>query len=67
MYREPHLQRKSDECRDLWWVWKKLWDVDKDSKEAKDARQRWCRCVTEHGEMVSHEAKTNPRYRNLSK
>ena len=67
MYREPHLQCKSDECRDLWWVWKKLWDVDKDSKEAKDARQRWCRCVTEHGKMVSHEAKTNPRYRNLSK
>ena len=67
MYREPHLQCKSDECRDLWWAWKKLWDVDKDSKEAKDARQRWCRCVTEHGEMVSHEAKTNPRYRNLSK
>ncbi len=67
MYREPHLQSKSDECRDLWWVWKKLWDVDKDSKEAKDARQRWCRCVTEHGEMVSYEAKTNPRYRNLSK
>lgn len=67
MYREPHLQCKSDECRDLWWVWKKLWDVDKDSEEAKDARKKWCQCVTEHGEMVSHEAKTNPRYRNLSK
>jgi len=40
MYREPHLQRKSDECRDLWWVWKELWDVDKDSEEAKDARKK---------------------------
>ena len=67
MYREPHLQCKSDECRDLWWVWKKIWDVNKDGKEAKDARQKWCQCVTEFGEMVSHEAKTNPRYRNLSK
>jgi hypothetical protein len=67
MYREPHLQCKSDECRDLWWVWKELWDANKDGEDAKDARKKWCNCVTEFGEMVSHEAKTNPRYRNLSK
>ena len=67
MYREPHLQRKSDECRDLWIWWKELWDRDKDSKEAKNARQKWCNCVTEHGEMISHEVKTNPRYTAIRK
>ena len=67
MYREPHLQMKSDECRDLWWAWKKLWDVDKQSIETKDARKKWCQCVTEHGEMVSHVVKTNPRYTSIRK
>ena len=65
MYREPHLQRKSDECRDLWIWWKELWDRDKDSREAKDARQKWCNCVTEFGQMVSQEVKTNPRYNSM--
>ena len=65
MYREPHLQRKSDECRDLWLVWKELWDADKLSKESKDARKRWSKCVTEHGKMISEEVKTNPRYKDL--
>ena len=65
MYREPYLQRKSDECRDLWLVWKELWDVDKFSKETQDARKKWGKCVTEHGKMISHEVKTNPRYKDL--
>jgi hypothetical protein len=65
MYREPHLQRKSDECRDLWLVWKELWDVDKFSKESKEARKKWSKCVTEHGKMISEEVKTNPRYKDL--
>ena len=65
MYREPHLQRKSDECRDLWLVWKELWDRDKNSGEQKDARQKWCNCVTEFGEMVTKEVRTNPRYEHL--
>ena len=65
MYREPHLQRKSDECRDLWLVWKELWDADKFSKEAKEARKKWSKCVTEHGKMISEEVKTNPRYKDL--
>ena len=65
MYREPHLQRKSDECRDLWLVWKELWDVDKFSKETQDARKKCGKCVTEHGKMISHEVKTNPRYKDL--
>ena len=67
MYREPHLQKKSDECRDLWLVWKQLWDKDINSEEAKDARQKWGKCVTEFGEMISHEVKTNPRYTSMRK
>ena len=29
---------------------------------APEARKKWCNCVTEFGEMVSVEVKTNPRY-----
>jgi len=67
MYREPHLQCKSDECRDLWLVWKELWDRDKNSKEAKKARKKWGQCVTEFGEMVSEELRTNTRYHGIQK
>lgn len=67
MYREPHLQEKSDECRDLWLVWKELWDRDKNSKEAKKARKKWGQCVTEFGEMVSEELRTNTRYNGIQK
>ena len=67
MYREPHLQCKSDECRDLWLVWKELWDRDKNSKEAKKARKKWGQCVTEFGEMVSEELRTNTRYHDIQK
>ena len=67
MYREPHLQCKSDECRDLWLAWKELWDRDKHSKESQKARKNWGKCVTEFGEMVSQEAKTNPRYNSIRK
>ena len=65
MYREPYLQRKSDECRDLWLVWKELWDVDKYGEETQDARKKWGKCVTEFGKMISYEVKTNPRYKDL--
>ena len=67
MYREPHLQKKSDECRDLWVQWKEVWDRDNNSKEAKEARKKWCNCVTEFGEMVSEEVKKNSRYRDICK
>ena len=67
MYREPHLQCKSDECRDLWLVWKELWDRDNDSEEAKEARKKWGKCVTEFGEMVSEEVRTNTRYHGIQK
>tara|TARA_B100001287_G_scaffold252532_1_gene234574 strand:+ start:1851 stop:2054 length:204 start_codon:yes stop_codon:yes gene_type:complete len=65
MYREPHLQKKSDECRDLWWVWKKFWDIDAFSDETKEARKMWSDSVDEFGEMIREEVKTNPRYHGI--
>ena len=38
---------------------------DKNSKEAREARKNWCNCVTEFGQMVSQEVKTNPRYSSI--
>ena len=32
---------------------------------APEARKKWCNCVTEFGDMVSQEVKTNPRYNKL--
>ena len=32
---------------------------------APEARKKWCQCVSEFGEMVSQEVKTNPRYNKL--
>ena len=32
---------------------------------APEARQKWCQCANELGEMVSQEVKTNPRYNKL--
>jgi|TARA_Y100000033_G_scaffold1437_1_gene1323 hypothetical protein len=62
MYREPHLQRKSDECAEIWYKWYNLNYKEKDKEKAKEIRKKWCNCVTEFGEMVSEEVKTNPRY-----
>ena len=62
MYREPHLQKKSDECKELyyeWWYWK--YDMN-DVQKSKIARQQWCQCCDDFGEMISEEVKTNPRY-----
>ena len=55
MYREPHLQRKSEECSDLWWAWKELWNLDMHSEETKKARQKWTDCTSEFSEMISKE------------
>ena len=67
MYREPHLQKKSDECADLWRVWFSLFQTrDHNDPERKNARDNWCKCCEKFGEMVSQEVKTNPRYRDLS-
>ena len=65
MYREPHLQKKSDECANIWYEWHELFEKDKDSKECKELRKKWCSCVTEFGKMVSEEVKTNPRYKGV--
>ena len=63
MYREPHLQKKSDECADLWREWFSLWEKREPGHE--ELRKKWCNCVTEFGEMVSQEVKTNPRYNSM--
>jgi len=65
MYREPHLQRKSEECSDLWWAWKELWNLDMHSEQTKEARKKWSECVSEFHEMLSQEVKTNPRYHGI--
>ena len=67
MYREPHLQRKSDQCAVLWREWFNYKYGLKDEKKAKELRKKWCNCVTEFGEMVSEEVKTNPRYTSVRK
>ena len=67
MYREPHLQKKSDECAKIWYDWFKAEYEDKDEQTASEIRKKWCNCVTEFGEMVSEEVKTNPRYHGIRK
>jgi len=63
VYREPHLQKKSDECAALWYIWFDLYN-EKDPS-AKAARKDWCKCADELGEMINQEYLTNPRYNNL--
>ena len=63
MYKEPHLQQKSDECATMWREWFELFEK-KDPRE-KDLRKKWCNCVTEFGDLVSQEVKTNPRYKDI--
>jgi len=65
MYREPHLQRKSEECSDLWWAWKELWNLDIHGEETKEARKKWSKCCSEMSAMISQEVKTNPRYHGI--
>ena len=67
MYREPHLQRKSDQCAILWKEWFNYKYGLKDEEKAKELRKKWGECVSEHGKMVSEEVKTNPRYISMRK
>ena len=67
MYREPHLQKKSDECANIWYEWFKTEYEDKDKEKAKELRTKWCKCCDKFGEMVSQEVKTNPRYTSVRK
>ena len=64
MYREPHLQKKSDECAVIWREWFKEKFENKNEEKAKELRKNWGNCVTEFGEMVSEEVRTNTRYRD---
>jgi hypothetical protein len=67
LYREPHLQKKSDECADLWRVWFSLFRTrNPDDPERKKARQEWIKSCKELGEMISQEVKTNDRYKHTS-
>ena len=67
MYREPHLQKKSDECADIWREWYKEKFENKNEEKAKILRKKWSYCVTKFGEMVSEEVRTNPRYHDIQK
>ena len=67
MYREPHLQKKSDECARIWYEWFDQKYEIKDEEKAKKMRKEWSQCVTEFGKMVSEEVRTNPRYHGIQK
>jgi len=63
MYREPHLQKKSDECAALWREWNALWKNG--NPDHLEKRQDWCNCCDEFTEMLSQEVKTNSRYHGI--
>jgi len=65
VYREPHLNKKSDECAALWHEWFGMNYNQKDKEKAKDLRKQWCQCASELGKLISEEVKTNPRYNGL--
>ena len=67
MYREPHLQKKSDECAVIWREWFNEEFENKNKERAKELRKKWSNCVTEFGEMVSEEVRTNTRYHGIQK
>ena len=67
MYREPHLQKKSDECAVIWREWFNEEFENKNKEKAKELRKKWSNCVTEFGEMVSEEVRTNTRYHGIQK
>ena len=67
MYREPHLQEKSDECARIWYEWFDQKYKIKDEQRATETRKKWSQCVTEFGKMVSEEVRTNPRYHGIQK
>lgn len=68
MYREPHLNAKNKECAALWHEWFSFFSDEekKNTKECKELRKKWCKCAIEHGEMISQELKTNPRFTDLN-
>ena len=65
MYREPHLNKKSKECADIWHEWYDTKYILKDKEKGKELRKEWCKCADELGRLVSEEVKTNPRYKSV--
>ena len=65
MYREPHLQRKSDQCAYLWMNWYNYKYGLRDEEKAEECRKLWGKCVEEHAAMCDHEVKTNPIYTRM--
>ncbi|QJT70243.1 hypothetical protein SynMITS9220M01_237 [Synechococcus phage SynMITS9220M01] len=65
MYKEPHLQRKSDQCAYLWKNWYNYKYGLQDEEKAEECRKLWGKCVEEHAAMCDHEVKTNPMYANM--
>jgi len=43
VYREPHLNKKSDECAALWREWFEL--LSNKDPAAKELRKEWCQCA----------------------
>ena len=62
MYREPHLQRKSDQCAAIWKEWYNYKYGLKNEDMAKETRQLWCKCCDEFSDMLDAEVKRNPIY-----
>ena len=67
MYREPHLQKKSDECDRIWYEWFDQKYEIKDEEKAKKLRKKWSQCVAEFGKMISEEVRTNSRYHGIQR
>jgi len=65
MCREPHLQRKSDQCAYLWMNWYNYKYGLGDEEKAEETRELWRKCVEEHAEMCDRELKTNPSYTKM--
>jgi len=63
MYKEPHLQKKSEECKILWNIWYEMM-MNKDPL-ASTARKTWIKCADEFSEMINQECLTNPKYKNI--
>ena len=57
MYKEPHLNVKSDECAAIWYEWFELFSnpETRNTEECKILRKKWSKCFAEFGELV-HQA-----------
>ena len=71
MYREPHLNQKSNECATLWKEWYE-WRYNRSEDPlapsvAKELRSKWCDCCNEMGKMVQETLRTDPHYKGWEK